>query len=270
MGSGATSSSGPTRWRVILFRVIAGLLGIVQLTAVQLAISPWGPVALANPSLEHHPDLHRWANALAGGPDATTALVLLYLAWRPLGKPLIMQWLILAITVFFAANVFFLPGAAIFLTVLFIPVVIAYPEPRKLLTSPWGGTPSWALLVLALVITVLLVPDAWRALQAQLRGADELKNYDWPSNVEHLVNLCLIAFLAASRRPGWNVLAVKVTVDLLYLGIAAISVPNAPGSWGTIGGAIAIVGGLGFLSATVYEWRHGLPPADLRPALHRA
>jgi hypothetical protein len=257
-------SSGPARWRVVVFRVVAGLLGIVQLTAVQLAVSPWGPVALANPSLEHHPDLHRWAYALAGGPDATTGLVLLYLAWRPLGKPLILQWFVLALIVFFLANVFFLPGSTVFLTIIFVPVLIAYPEPRKLLTPPWRGTPSWPLLCLALVLAAFLIPDAWRALQAQLRGADELRNYDWPSNVEHLINLCLVALLAASRRPGWNVLALKVIADLLYLGVAAISVPNAPGSWGTNGGAIAVVGGLAVLGATAYEWRR-----ELRPALAR-
>jgi hypothetical protein len=249
---------------VVVFRVVAGLLGIVQLTAGQLAVSPWGPVALANPSLEHHPDLHRWANALAGGPDATTALILLYLVWRPLGKPLILQWFVLALMVFFLANVFFLPGSTVFLAVLFLPVLIAYPEPRKLLTPPWRGTPSWPVLFLALVLSAFLIPDAWRALQAQLRGADELRNYDWPSNVEHLINLCLVALLAASRRPGWNVLALKVIVDLLYLGVAAISVPNAPGSWGTTGGAIAVIGGLAFFGATAFEWRR-----ELRPALAR-
>jgi hypothetical protein len=59
------------------------------------------------------------------------------------------------------------------------------------------------MLALAAVVGAFLLPDAWRALQAQVRGADELSlNFGWASLLEHLANLWLIALLAASRRPG--------------------------------------------------------------------
>ena len=95
----------------------------------------------------------------------------------------------------------------------------------------------------------MLFPSLWRALQAQVAGADELAlTYGWASTVEHLVNLWLMALLAASRRPGSTLLALLVAACLLYLGVAAIAVPGNPGSWGFSGGAIAIAGGAIYLA----------------------
>ena len=98
--------------------------------------------------------------------------------------------------------------------------------------------------------------------QAQVAGADELAlNYGWASTVEHLVNLWLIALLAASRRPGSTLLALLVAACLLYLGVASIGVPGNPGSWGFPGGAIAIAGGATYLALTLPALlRVPLPP----------
>ena len=41
----------------------------------------------------------------------------------------------------------------------------------------------------------------------------------------------------------------------VYLGLAAIAVPNYAGSWGTTGGILATLGGWGFIGATVWEAR---------------
>jgi hypothetical protein len=79
--------------------------------------------------------------------------------------------------------------------------------------------------------------------------ADELAlNYGWVSTVEHLMNLWLIALFAAFRQPGSTLLAVLVAACLLYLGVAAIFVPDNPGSWGLLGGAIAISGGAAYMT----------------------
>lgn len=93
----------------------------------------------------------------------------------------------------------------------------------------------------------------WRAFQAQVQGVDEQAlNYGWASTVEHLCNLWLIALFAASRQHGSTLLALVVAACLLYLGVAAISVPGNPGSWGLAGGAIAIFGGAAYIAVTAH------------------
>jgi len=77
----------------------------------------------------------------------------------------------------------------------------------------------------------------------------------------HLCNLWLIALFAASRRPGSTLLALVAAACLLYLGIAAISVPGNPGSWGITGGAIAIFGSAACIAITAREWLRRLPQA---------
>jgi hypothetical protein len=61
-----------------------------------------------------------------------------------------------------------------------------------------------------------------------------------------------------------------VAAVLAFLGAAAVSVPDNPGSWGTMGGATAIAGGLAFVAAAAYDWlrsedkllEHGVPEAS--------
>jgi hypothetical protein len=67
------------------------------------------------------------------------------------------------------------------------------------------------------------------------------------TNVEHLLNIAAAMLLVASRRPSRSPLAFMLGLELLYLGVVAISVPNAPGSWGIAGGAISVFGGLIYL-----------------------
>jgi len=49
------------------------------------------------------------------------------------------------------------------------------------------------------VFGAFFIPQAWQALKAQIKGADELAlNYAWASIVEHLCSLWLIALFTAS------------------------------------------------------------------------
>jgi hypothetical protein len=238
--------------------VLAGLFFVVG-TAPQ-AISPWGPVTLSNMQGVHDPNLHRWSAALAGGPDLGAAGVLFYLAWRPLKAPLVLQWLAMIVVVFLAANVPFVGPAVALIAVPILLVLVAYPEPRSLLKPPWSEGVSPPLLSIGVLVAAFLLPQAGRALAAQVRGADELAaNADWASNAEHLINLSLAALLAGMRRPGARGLGLMAGAVLAFMGAAAIAVPTNPGSWGTVGGAVAIAGGLAFLAAVAYERRWTKP-----------
>ncbi len=272
MTSVPLSNAHSRRWRLTLFRVLATLLGLVYLPGALLMAAPWAPSSMATalPTLSPliwawaqlaHPDVGRWTFAFSGCVDEAIAVILFVLAWRPLARPLLLQFLALALVVDLVANVPFVPGIIVGYSPLLV-LLIAYPEPRRLLTPFWRGPIDWPVLGLAAVVDAFFLPQVWQAFQAQVRGADELAlNYAWASIVEHLCNLWLIALLAAYRQPGSTLLALLVAACLLYLGVAAITVPGNPGSWGLAGGAIAILGGAAYVAAITRPWRRGSPAA---------
>lgn len=67
---------------------------------------------------------------------------------------------------------------------------------------------------------------------------------------------CVIAgFLALTKRPGWKVLSILVSLTLVYLSVAALLLPTQAGSWGMSGGVLSVLGVLGYLAAMLYEPR---------------
>ena len=217
MTSVPLSNAHSRRWRLTLFRVLATLLGLVYLPGALLMAAPWAPSSMATalPTLSPliwawaqlaHPDVGRWTFAFSGCVDEAIAVILFVLAWRPLARPLLLQFLALALVVDLVANVPFVPGIIVGYSPLLV-LLIAYPEPRRLLTPFWRGPIDWPVLGLAAVVGAFFLPQVWQAFQAQVRGADELAlNYAWASIVEHLCNLWLIALLAAYRQPGSTLL----------------------------------------------------------------
>lgn len=247
-GFGHTAS-----WRIWLFRIIALLVGLVFAINLTAAAQPWFPSAPGPPTT--HPILERWSIPLAAGVDAASALMLFYLAWRPRQAPLFLQYFALVIVIFILITTPFEPA----LGVAFIAALplAAYPWPRQLLVPPWRGGVRWRLLGLAVLAGTLLLADAWIALQAQIHHTDELARAtaDYATNVEHLLSICVAMLLVASRRPSRKPFAVMLGAELLYLGVVAITVPNAPGSWGTIGGALSVLAGLLYFLDLAHEFR---------------
>lgn len=242
------TASSPPRWRLILFRVLAVLAGLFFATNLQSAVAPWGPVADLGGTYFRHPDLHRWSSALAGGPDLMVALLFLAMAWRPRYAPLFLQWFVPAILVLFAANGPFTGPSIVIVAVPILLVAAAFPWPRALLVAPWRDGVSWPTLILTVLAALLIVPDAWHALNQQVQGTSELaRNHDWASIAEHDVNLLLAGAMTAMMRPGRRLLGTLVGLTFVYLGVAAISIPHNPGSWGVVGGGLAIAAGIGYL-----------------------
>jgi hypothetical protein len=245
--------------RLVAFRVLAAIVGLLFVVAnVPVAISPWGPVTFAG-GTEGIPDLDlvRWSAALAGGPDLGGGLLLVALAWLPMLAPVALQWLALAVVVFLATQIPFYGPVVGLLMVPFAVVLAVYPDRDSLLKRPWSEGVHLPILVLGSAVALALAPNATEALVAQISNSDALAERNvWASNAEHLVNLGLAAMLAGMRRPGGLLLTAMVGGSLVYLGAAAMSVPANPGSWGTVGGGIAVATGVALSGLAFYAWRH--------------
>jgi hypothetical protein len=179
--------------------------------------------------------------------DAIAAGVLLALALQPRRTLLIVEHAVAAIL----AGAIILPCQPSFAAILAIGVIplIAYPYWREVRTFPswWAGMSRALLIFTALACAALLVTAAI-AYPRQIGGTDEAARGGWWLDyAEHATVLALAGVLAASRGPGWRVLRGLCGAVWLYLGlVAALVLPHHPGSWGRIGGAAALLVGLGF------------------------
>jgi FtsH-binding integral membrane protein len=119
-------------------------------------------------------------------------------------------------------------------------------------------------VVLSLLLAVLLAPSAWHDLTHQISfpAAGYAQSGEWIYSVLLAVLLVFGGLLSATERAGWNVLGILIGVALLYLGVAALVAPSSPGSWGTLGGVLAVLGGVAYISFTCYEmWKVAKRPA---------
>src|SRR6202162_5361706 len=121
---------GPTAsWRIWLFRIIAVLVGLIFAINLSAAAQPWIPSAPGPPTT--HPILERWSIPLAAGVDAASALMLLYVAWRPRQAPLFLQYFALVVVIFIIVTPPCEPALGV--AVIAVLPLAAYPWPRELL-----------------------------------------------------------------------------------------------------------------------------------------
>jgi hypothetical protein len=243
--------------RSIMFRVVAGLSAALLLARGGAGLlAPWHDRSGLH-ALEYHAQIHRWHDAQSG---ALTGILfagsLLALIWRPRAHPLLLQFLAVAAALLSAVGGPFDPFVLVLLAAPVALCVAAYPAPRGLRdvsrAEPW----SVPLLVLSLAGAAVLVPQAWHAFQLQLAAADaHARLGHWAGEVMLAVALVLAGVLAATKRPGWLALGLLTSVALIYLGLAAVMLPDQPGSWGASGGALATIGGWAFVGATLWEER---------------
>jgi hypothetical protein len=195
--------------------------------------------------------------------DAITAGVLLALALQPRRTLLVVE-LAEAVIVASAIILPFQPSFAAILAIVVVPL-IAYPCWRDLRTFPswWTGVSRPVLILAALAGAALLVTAAI-AYQRQISGTDPAARGGWCLDyAEHATVLALAGVLAASRGPGSRILRGLCSAVWLYLGlVAALVLPHHPGSWGRIGGGVAVLVGIGF---GVAAWRGSERQVDRSP-----
>jgi hypothetical protein len=257
-GAPTTSKAHDKRWRTILFIVLALVALWMYLNALPGLLAPWttSPDYITSAANAHNPYIHRWHTALAA---AATALLIggtiFALLWRPRTRPLLN-----------------LPFVGPFMFLIVAPIFVlaaAYPAPRALLGFSQEGPFSRPLLLLTLVASVLMAPVLWHWMALQIQGAGEsVTTNEWIADVEHTVLLLLAGAAACTKRSGWQVLGVLTGVTFLYLGVAALTVPDQPGSWGIVGGTLAILGGVGYIAATIFEARKKVPQSSVSRPLY--
>lgn len=259
MSSVARPQSEVKKWRVIVFVIVGGLLALLALYAGvrDLLLLDGQP---GFPS-----EVHRWHEAQSG---VFTALLfggsLLALLWRPQRKPLLVVFVVLSLALVSLAfatvsgagfNPLWLAVGAALIGIL----VAAYPTPGALLLFRRVGPPSYFLLALTLIAAVLFAPIIARELNWQLIGMTghdvHALNYHWLTSVLLALMLILAGSLAATKQAGWQMLGFIVGAAFLYLGGAAILLPDYAGSWGVIGGVLGLLAGLSYLTATLVEAR---------------
>jgi len=256
--SSSTHSQGEVkRWHVILFDAIAGLL-------LLLILFGSGRDLLLIPGQSGFPSIiHRWHEAQSG---AFTVILLggslLALLWKPHTKPFVMQYLLLSIGVVCllfatATGIGFMPLVLVIGLVFIAILAAAYPKPRDLLSFRSNASFSYPLLAITIVAAILLAPISARELNYQILGMTQQDvhalNYHWLTSVVLALLLILGGSLAATRRPGWRAVACMIGIAYLYLGSMALLLPDYAGSWGTIGGVLGLLGGLGYMSVILFE-----------------
>jgi hypothetical protein len=245
------ADGAPHPRRLLVFRVLAAVSGLFFLLAVVLmATAPW---VLIQPGDEPHPELHRWFFTVAGAVDVIVAGCLLALVHRPRRTLLLVNVLAAGIV----AAVIILPGDPGFVFILaiaYLPMV-AYPfwgDVREF--TSWWARLNRPLFILALFAGSALLVTAVAAVHRQIVVNDLAAQAGWWEDYgEHASVLALAGVLAASRGPGWRILATLCGSVWLYLGlIASLVLPDYQASWGRGGGLVAVLVGVGFIIAA---WR---------------
>jgi hypothetical protein len=258
-------------WRRIVFTIVAGVVGYFLLTNLFRLAAPWASMAWYphDDPRQLNPDLHRWHEAMWG---AVTGIlnggVLLALLWRPRENRLLIQFMALVVI---GAALIVLPFEPSLLFVIFMLtlVIVTYPRPRALLDFLQKGPLSRPLLIFSLVAAILLVPYMVRLELWQIRGigGEHAIANQWVSDVEHSSFLLIAMLLASTQRPGWQILSILTGIVFIYLGIAALALPNQAGSWGVAGGVIALLGGLLYLVVSIREARRTVQnPREVLPS----
>ncbi|HRQ42230.1 MAG TPA: hypothetical protein PLD25_30285 [Chloroflexota bacterium] len=249
-------------WRSVVFTLLVAFFGLQSfiIGIFVIAPSPWRPETLP----EHIAPWHAAQSAAVVG--LLTGALLLAGLWHPERKPALFQLFAFnmiqgVIIALLRINVlgFELFGWLMF--ALSALILALYPRPRALWSLVGEGPASKSLFVLAASVGLLLIPDILRHLQWQLAGigGEQLRRFFWLQTIGVDITLILSGLLVARKRPGWRILGLLLGTAYLYLGVVAMTIPNESGSWGMIGGALAVLAGISYWALTLWEPRYQSP-----------
>src|SRR5579859_4298801 len=266
------------RIRTIVFTAFSGLVAVASwllLEGLTEGLLPWvqlGCPGCPENAVAYPIELLRWHGAEHGAMlGVLFAGALVGLLWRARERPLLLQFYVLGHLTLIAGFLPFRPAStppgqmiafAIEVIVTLALMCALYPAPRKLFSFS-GAAFSPRLGAAALASAAIMGTVALQHLHWQLAGfgGASASESRWAESVILSVCLILASVLTATRRPGWQALGVITSLAYVYLGIAAIAVPDQPGSWGMLGGIASIAGGLAYAAVIFAEARPGAPVA---------
>ncbi len=259
------TTTQPKRWKRIgfgVFAVLFALFGFFFLQGATEALEPWVPSDCGGCDNETFvPDSYRW---LAASHGALLAFLfggcLIALLRKPYEKPMLLHVYAVGHLAFLAVLAITSPRMALqkafvfvmFLLVLAILFAFYHRRSSAIKLEPADGYVR-SLLVMSAVAALVLIPVAIHAGMQQM--AETAEQFRWGEEAAMLLALLYAGFLASSRRAGSFALGAIVSVTYVYLGAAALAVPNHPGSWGIAGGIASIVFGLAFASLVLFHHR---------------
>jgi hypothetical protein len=245
----ALTTTTPSRTRRVVFTCVGTVIALLFATNVLTLFAPWTDVNLNHVA---DPTSHRWHHALEGSVDVLVVVLIVALLLKPLARPLLAQFIAVAATL---SAILVLPFVGpmyllIFATLLLVPAT--YPRPVLLRQYRSDDGVSLPLLWVAAGAAAVLLPRAAQEIHWQLTGylGEHATSTAWVTDASRLVILAAAGLLAATRLPGWRILALGLAGVYAYLGIVAIAQPDQPGSWGIPGGITALVVAALFVAAT--------------------
>ena len=193
---------------------------------------------------------------------------MLTLLRQPEKKPLLAQFLVLALSILAVGVMFFeIRAAALFIVIgLFITL---YPDSRALLSFSREGRISLPILGLTVLMALFLAPVAVREIQWQIMGMTEGDMHalllHWIGSALLMILLVLAGELTSMKRAGWKQLGIITGVTYCFLGvIAMILQSDYAGSWGGAGGLFAVIAGVWYILFTLLE-AHKTEQKSLNP-----
>lgn len=246
-------------WRSVVFTLLVAFFGLQSfiIGIFVIAPSPWRPETLP----EHIAPWHAAQSAAVVG--LLTGALLLAGLWHPEKKAVLFQLFAFnmlqgVIIALLRINVlgFELFGWLMF--ALSVLILALYPQPRALWNLTGEGPLSKPLLILTVIVGILLIPDMVRHVQWQLAGigGEQLRRFFWLQTIGMDITLILAGLLVARKRPGWQILGLLLGTAYLYLGVVAMTIPDESGSWGMIGGTLAVLAGISYWALTLWETRY--------------
>ncbi|HJZ47160.1 MAG TPA: hypothetical protein VKE41_08340 [Roseiflexaceae bacterium] len=240
--------------RVVLFRIVAGLIaiGLFAMDGISV-LAPWIDLP-SHRDLAYPSAIQRWYEARwsAYAGILLTGCLLALLQSGP--RPLLLQFLVLAGAILGAISLPFEPLIGITRIVAIALLVAIFPDRGSLARFSRPDRVSRPLLALSLVTGALLALNAWHSIQPDLGGAYGYDRYSSEA-VVLAAALALAGLLAATKRPGWQALALLAGAALIYLGLVAAKLLEPTGHWSGVYAALATLSGWAFVGATLWEAR---------------
>ncbi|MFC4597397.1 hypothetical protein [Cohnella hongkongensis] len=228
------------------FAVLFALAGLIMLEGLTEGLEPWIRSALA---FDPHPEELRFHGAVHGALIGVLLSGSLFiLLWRPLAKPLLVRF-------YFVGHLIFLgtlaaTGPAFALTrfpifvlfgILLAVLYFAYGNRREILRPTEPANLDRPMLVLSIVALLGLLPFLINGAVQQFQETEE--QFRWGEGTALALTLIYGSFMVSTARKGAGALGLLLSFTYMYMGAAALALPDHEASWGIGGGSAAIVYG---------------------------